>query len=118
MPKPPSIKVGDVFKTKRSGDIEVVEYNGCKDVKVRFINTGNFKTVRADQIHNCSVCDQEGINLSKLTVGSIHPTARNGKVQIVEYKNFEEITIVFLDTGLTKVVGGRELRKGYVTPPK
>ena len=32
--------VGKVFKSKSSGDFKVLKYNGSKNVKIQFLNTG------------------------------------------------------------------------------
>lgn len=49
------IKVGDVFKTNSGQKVEVVEYGGTFDVKVRFIDTGEEKVTRAHLIKKGSV---------------------------------------------------------------
>lgn len=46
----PSIKVGEIYKTNRSGDLEIIEYVNCYNIRVKFITTGFENTFAASSI--------------------------------------------------------------------
>ena len=50
--------VGSVFPTRNCGDVEVVRYDGCFSVLVRFLNTGNEYVTASDQIRKGTVKDR------------------------------------------------------------
>lgn len=49
---------GKVYKTKRYGELEIVEYFNAKKVKVKFIDTGYEKFAQAVHIRSGSVADR------------------------------------------------------------
>ena len=48
---------GDVYRTKKNGDLVVEDYQGCMRVKVRFVDTGFVKFSEAAKIRNGNVFD-------------------------------------------------------------
>lgn len=52
------MKVGYRFKTNRCGECEVLEYNGCFDVLVLFLDTGTRCVTSTDQIRKGTVKDR------------------------------------------------------------
>ncbi|MGL5964460.1 MAG: hypothetical protein ACRCZ2_08730 [Fusobacteriaceae bacterium] len=56
-----TIEVGMTFETTRSGLIEVIAYKGSRNVDVRFLDSGNKKSVTAQNIRTGMVLDKEAI---------------------------------------------------------
>ncbi|QWX10202.1 HNH endonuclease [Vibrio phage vB_VpP_BT-1011] len=54
---PKDMVPGTIHKTKTSGNIEIVEYNGSLSVTVRFVETKHKKTVQACQIRRRNIKD-------------------------------------------------------------
>ncbi len=52
------MKKGDVFKTNRCGDVVVIEYLSCFNVKVKFLDTGNECITTSDQLKKGTVKDR------------------------------------------------------------
>ena len=50
--------VGKVFKTNNYGDLVIIQYNGCYDVKVKFIDTGYETTTEFSSIKKGRVRDR------------------------------------------------------------
>ena len=77
--------VGKVFKSKSSGDFKVLKYNGSKNVKIQFLNTGFEATVQLTTIKNGEVKDKYSPSVCGVgIVGTEYLTTING-VQIKEY---------------------------------
>lgn len=47
---PASVAVGTVHPTTNHGNVEVIEYNGVHDVKIRFLETGEERSVLAKSL--------------------------------------------------------------------
>jgi len=58
MARADSYEVGQVLNTKSFGEIQVLEYNNYKSIKVMFLNTGNEQTVTAVNIKNGALQDK------------------------------------------------------------
>jgi hypothetical protein len=54
-----SLVSGTILHTTKSGKIEVISYNGYKEVTVKFLNTGNVRVARADHVRDGKVLDTE-----------------------------------------------------------
>jgi len=52
------MNAGDIYETNNFGDLEIVSYNGCFDVLVRFVNTGTECVTSSDQIRLGKVKDR------------------------------------------------------------
>ena len=51
-------EVGKIYPTRRSGDIEIIEYFNYHKVLIKFKNTGREKFVQMKEVRNGSVCDK------------------------------------------------------------
>lgn len=51
-------KVGDIFDTTYGGKIEVIAYKSCRNVTVKFLNTGSEVRTEACQLHRGTVRDR------------------------------------------------------------
>ena len=77
--------VGKAYKSTSSGDFKVLKYNGSKNVKIQFLNTGFEATVQLTTIKNGEVKDKYSPSVCGVgTVGTEYLTTING-VQIKEY---------------------------------
>lgn len=52
------MNIGDVFSTNQCGDCEVINYNGCFDVLVRFLDTNTECVTSSDQLRKGTVKDR------------------------------------------------------------
>lgn len=113
------IKVGEVYKTNKSGNIEVLEQiTGTFRFKVKFLNTGIEKVVTRQGILNGDICDIYAKDLV-LNVGDIFESNNFGKAEIVDiyfdFKNHQndEVLIKFLNTENIQKVKRSALLGGY-----
>jgi hypothetical protein len=51
------MKAGDIFKSNRHGDVEVLAYEAWHKVKVKFLNTGYVRYVRCDKLQEGKIRD-------------------------------------------------------------
>ena len=78
--------VGNVCKSKSSGDFEIVKYNNAKDVEVRFVNTGYRKVAEMKEVRNGGIKDPYASSVFGVgVVGTKYPPSKSG-VQTKEYK--------------------------------
>ncbi|CAL9958547.1 HNH endonuclease [Vibrio phage D249] len=49
---------GDIYPTNKCGELEVIEYRGCNQVRVRFLDTGFITTATAGNIRKGNVKDK------------------------------------------------------------
>lgn len=52
-------EVGNVFDTRESGKAEIVEYISSKQVVVKFLNSGNIKSVNTSNLRTGRIKDAE-----------------------------------------------------------
>lgn len=49
-----------------------------------------------------------------ITIGSVWPSKKHGKFEVVEYKNYNNVKIRFIKTGFKTVAQGCQVRNGHV----
>lgn len=120
------VNVGDVFHTKKDGEVEVVGINH-HIVSVRFLTTGNVREVSKYHLLRGAVRDWEHARLTKISkgsavsekkanlvkVGDVFKTNHWGDIEVLERKGNRAI-IKFLLSGNTKDVKPNEAKKGNV----
>lgn len=107
------IKIGNVYKSRRWGDFQVVERVHGKGTVVRFLNTGNLENTNAKEIRDGKVCDRKALIEQSFKVGNFHPTNHWGDVEIMEVVTQQNLTVKFVSTGNIKTgIRGTELRLG------
>ncbi len=77
------IEVGDKFYSDRYGEYVVKRYNGCKDIDIEFINTGNMENVKSFPCSKGLVVDHKEVSRQKAE----HLESFIGK-------NFTDLTVV------------------------
>lgn len=82
---PLNLDVGKIYKTDKYGDIIILEYNSCSDVKVRFVNTGFTIIASMSNIRKGNVKDRLSPTVYGVGVVGTSPTKEKGKT-LVEYK--------------------------------
>ncbi len=60
------IKVGDKFNSDRYGEYVVKRYNGCKDIDIEFINTGNMENVKSFPCSKGLAVDHKEVSRQKV----------------------------------------------------
>ena len=77
--------VGEVCKSKSSGDFEIVKYNNAKEVEIQFLKTGFEMVARLSHIRNGEVKDPYSPSVYGIgVVGTKYPSKVNG-IQTKEY---------------------------------
>ena len=80
--------VGVVCKSKSFGDFKIVEYNGCYNVAIEFLETGYRKSCDAKEVKTGSVKDKLLPTVLDIgIVGDKYHTKINGK-NIKEYRHW------------------------------
>lgn len=107
-----SIEVGGLYETNNCGWIEVLSIQGAKDVHVRFVKTGYQTKAELGQIRRGTVKDWTGT--ARESVGKIFPTLNYGEVEVVAYKDSQNITVKFINTGNLADTTAGNLKQGKV----
>lgn len=106
------IKIGEIFSTKKSGNLEIIDIYEDKSVKVKFLETGNEKIFKRElSILNGSARE------SPNKVGEIHITNSGDSIQVIEYVNANNVTIKFLKSGYITKARYQNIKKGQVKEP-
>lgn len=117
---------GEIYKTDNWGDVEIIEYVDYKNVKIRFLDSGNISVKRSREIKHGNIRDQEAMDSGvkafsshskgqgALSVGEIYESNFFGSVKVIDYKGSREVYIEFLDTGNQYKVQKDALTKGLV----
>ena len=113
---PDDMQVGTVHPTRTFGDIEVVNYNGSKEVKVRFLNTGYETVVSTSQVRRGLIRDLWFVP-EDMKSGTIHPTKMNGDLEIIKYTDSDNIRIKFIKSGYERNTKACDIRRGIVGDP-
>lgn len=112
-------EVGNVFDTRESGKAEIVEYISSKQVVVKFLNSGNIKSVNTTNLRTGRIKDAELFAKTFwLREGTIHKTNNFGDIEIVKYVNQKDITVKFLNTGNTYNTSGSCVAGGKIADTK
>ena len=106
-----TIQTGEVYPTKQSGDIKVVEYINYENVVIEFINTGNQKKVQTGDIRRGNVLDREA---TLMRPGDRFETTKSGLLEVVEYTTHKKVLVKFLNTGNHKSTSSKAIRLGNV----
>lgn len=113
------IKVGEVYKTNKNGNIEILEQiTGTFRFKVKFLNTGIEKVVTRQGILNGDICDIYAKDLV-LNIGDVFESNNFGKAEIVDiyfdFKNHQNdgVLVKFLNTGNLQKINRCALLGGY-----
>lgn len=117
-----AIYIGDVFETNCHGKIEVIGYNHANDITVKFLNTGNIRSAASGNIQKGKVKD-EGVppvtakrrkREERLIIGNIYENTKGNRFVVESYKDSQNVTIRFIDTGFTTVASTQRILKGSV----
>lgn len=113
--------VGQVFPTNNNGDVEIIKFESCRAVTVRFANTGYETVISMAQLKSGSVKDKSLMSRSgskkkkeNSIVGQIFPTNKGGDVEVLKYEGVNNVTVRFLNTGYETLTRMSQLRLGSV----
>lgn len=106
-------KTGQVWPTKKYGDVLIVDYHNWDEVYIRFLNTGFEKKTCMSQVKKGTVKDFSVDNTpSDMGSGLIYTTNHYGDVRIIKYYNWDKVSIEFLLTGNKREVRADDIRSG------
>lgn len=106
-----SIFLGERFQNKSGKWYEVVDYITGKKIVVRFDNTGYECTVEGQEIRRGCIVDSVD---RYPQIGQQYEMKQNGILEIVKYKNAENVVVRFLETGFTTTCEFCQVRRGTV----
>lgn len=106
---------GSIWDSVLSGKLEVLDYVDSKKIKIKFLNTGNVRWVRADKIKNGHVRDPDVIS-GKLQKGDIIESNTNGRFVVVNVMP-NKATVRFLETDAVVTAEKANLLAGKVCDP-
>lgn len=106
--------LGTIHKTKRSGDIEIIEVLEGKKRKVKFIKSNVEKITTIESINRGSVLDPTA---SKYAVGTIHETNCNGPLEVIGYISASRRMVKLLDTNKIRNVAVSSIMQGRIGTP-
>ncbi len=109
------IKVGDMYQTKYSGMVEVIELSGTRKFFVRFLNTGDTIQVSGKLLESGLLRDWSVP--VKDSVGMTFETPQYGNFQIVRYESCTDVTIQFENTGYTTIYSASQIKAGAIKDP-
>lgn len=127
------MKVGDIYKTKYWGDVEILEVKGWgQRCLYKFLLTGNIRDSRKTEVTKGNVRDSESMAnggqmieylspqrvAAQLSEGDVFPTNFWGNVFVTEYRCSTEIDVQFVNSGNKYTVQLDALRKGLVKDSK
>lgn len=114
--KPTDIKSGDVYNTKY-GEVEVLEFNNCRDVVVRFLESGFVKKTTSSNIVKGNLKDNTKSSINKhqhnYPIGSEWFSKNSGRFKVIDIDTCKNITIQWEDSGHTqKYVSSARINDG------
>lgn len=77
--------VGEVYPTKKHGDVEIVEYNKAADVTVKFLKTGYLKKVQMSHVLAGNMLDNTQPTTLGVGIRGTLPTCNENGVDLKEY---------------------------------
>lgn len=84
-----NIKSGDIFTTKHWGKLEVITYNGCTSIIIKFLDTGNIQTVSQQSLLSGSCKDKASIRVFGVGINDYNgKVSRSGKGKKKHYEKF------------------------------
>lgn len=98
------VKVGEIYPTDRSGDVEILEFFSPSQIKVKFLSSKKERVYSNSRILSGDIGDGTSLIKHKVNVGDIFANNYNQKCQILEYKNAVSIIVKFLDSGCEKTI--------------
>lgn len=107
--------VGSIYPSNNYGNMEIIEYRGYHEIKVRFVNTGYETMAELGQIKKGNVKDHS--LLTGYEVGTIHKSNNFGEFEIIEYNNAYNVKIRFFNTGYECTVRTSQIQTGQVRDP-
>jgi len=123
------MQVGEKYKTKHWGEVEVLEILPKRMVKIVFLNTGHIKSTRKDALEMGYATDSEAeeggmlpeVEYKKVSSedayipsGTVFESKNWGKFEVVEYLGSKNIKIRFLATGCEQVTQRYTIENGLV----
>lgn len=120
------MEVGETYKSGNWGDVEILEYIGCREVKIRFVDSGNVAIKRAKDIRDGNIRDKEALKSGvqafsshskgqgALNVGDFYDSNFYSKAKVLEYHSSVNVVIEFVNTGNKYKVQKHALVKGLV----
>ena len=105
--------VGDVFKTNEYGDAQILCIHNSTKVDVKFLNSGNIKSVKAGDLIRGLITDERKFRLNNLCkVGEIFNTQSFGQIEVIDYIKSTEVLVKFLESGFEKLTTASNVVKG------
>lgn len=90
------MNVGDVLDSNNFGKFEVVEVLG-KNLKIKFLNTGNVKIVQRKVVKAGGVLDS--YEALPFGVGQLYNTSNCGLIRVVKIVKTKKVIVEFVNTG-------------------
>lgn len=120
--------VGEIYKSKRWGDVVVLEYTNHSKITVKFLNSGNIDVFRSTQLKSGEIRDRQEMAkkekrvsanpVSPLGKNSIYKTNKSGDVIVLEYRSSLNVLIEFVETGNQYTVQKDAILRGLVRDSK
>lgn len=102
--------VGKIFKTNNCGNAEITSYISSSEVYVKFINTGTIVKCTLQNLKNGQVRD----NTSDIKPNQIFETTCCGFIKILNYYNYNDVIVEFINTGTIKRTDVKSIRNGNI----
>lgn len=122
------MKVGEIYKSKRWGDVVVLEYINYSKVTVKFLDSGNIDVFRATQLKSGEIRDRQemakkekrvSVNpVSPLEKNSVYKSNKSGDLVVLEYHSSLNVLIKFVETGNQYTVQKDAILRGLVRDSK
>lgn len=109
---------GSIFSTRRSGDVEVVEYRKSVDITVRFLKTGNEYVTTAGHLIDGRLSDRLfNDKIKAYRKGLTLNSKDSGKFLITENIDETRVKVIFIDTGTEIETDAESVLSGNVKDP-
>ena len=125
------LKVGDIYPTNNSGDLEILEYRSCNNVLVKFLDTGEVRrtvsaSIKIGMVKDKSLNGRWKIKKDKpkrrlkVNVGDIFKSELYGEYEVIKRLlggkgDGPKYDISFLETGTIKSYWSTAIQIGKVT---
>ena len=114
--------LGKTFTSNNYGDFEVIEYQDCSNVTIKFLNTGTITITSTPSIDKGSVRDpslkkavgkRNGKKKCKF-VGNVYSSSNYGDYVVEEYLGDSKVRIKFINTGSVRTTYTSRIHHGGV----
>lgn len=107
-------KIGDVVKTKSSGDVFIVDMLTSTKILVEFIESGLQKFTTSSSLQQGRVRDESKFKYKKFRLGELVDTTNYGKIEILSIPSSTEATVRFVETGHVLKTRPSEIASGEI----